>query len=152
MRATYLYCGNAFSIRTDNGKIIASNLEVWMDDINEKLFAQLGGTGSAVAEAPAEQPEEAPSPPVPNQDEGLDCWRILVVELAYLLNASFRDAHYWEGVEAEKDTFSQFVRILRELSQMPQGMLDDVVVDDNQIRYWSDQGEHSVENVDQRLL
>jgi len=90
-----------------------------MDDINEKLFAQLGGSGSPAAQVPADQPVVAPTAGSLNQDEGLDRWRILMVELAYLLNASFQDAHYWEGVKAEKDTFRQFVRIIRELNQMP---------------------------------
>jgi len=90
-----------------------------MDDINEKLFAQLGGSGSSAAQVPADQPVVKPTAGTPNQDEGLDRWRILMVELAYLFNASFQDAHYWEGVKAEKDTFRQFVRIIRELNQMP---------------------------------
>ena len=114
-----MYRGYAFRIGTDTGRFFAPNLEVWMDDINEKLFAQLGGSGSSAAQVPADQPVVVPTAGSPNQDEGLDRWRILMVELAYLLNASFQDAHYWEGVKAEKDTFRQFVRIIRELNQMP---------------------------------
>jgi hypothetical protein len=49
----------------------------------------------------------------------MDQWRILLVDLVYLLNSSFRDAHYWEGVKAEKDTIRKFVNILHELNQMP---------------------------------
>ena len=90
-----------------------------MDDINEKLFAQLGGSGASAAQVPADQPVAEPTAGTSSQDESLDRWRILMVELAYLLNASFQDAHYWEGVKAEKDTFRQFVRIIRELNQMP---------------------------------
>jgi hypothetical protein len=90
-----------------------------MDDINEKLFAQLGGSGVSAAQVPADQPVVEPTAGTFNQDESLDRWRILMVELAYLLNASFQDALYWEGVKAEKDTFRQFVRIIRELNQMP---------------------------------
>ena len=90
-----------------------------MGESTEKLFEQLGGTGTPSIKAPSPQPLEKPSDEMPGQDESLDRWRIFLVELAYLLNASFQDAHYWEGVKAEKDTFRQFVRILRELEQMP---------------------------------
>lgn len=90
-----------------------------MSESAENLFAQLGGTTTAIVEAPEAQVPEKPVDGLSNQDEGMDNWRILLVELAYLLNASFRDAHYWEGVKAEKDTFRQFVRVVRELEQMP---------------------------------
>ena len=108
-----------FLICMDNGKTIACNLEVWMDDINEKLFAQLGGTQTVTAIQPEAKETPKPIAGLSDQDESLDNWRILLVELAYLLNASFRDAHYWEGVKTEKDTFRQFVRVVRELNRMP---------------------------------
>jgi hypothetical protein len=90
-----------------------------MAESTQNLFEQLGGTGTPSIKAPSPQSMEKPSAEMPGQDESLDRWRILLVELAYLLNASFQDAHYWEGVKAEKDTFRQFVQILRELEQMP---------------------------------
>jgi hypothetical protein len=50
----------------------------------------------------------------------LDRWRMLLVDLAYHLNGAFRDAHYWEGVVADKDTLGDLVKILHELQPMPQ--------------------------------
>jgi hypothetical protein len=119
MKATHTYRGYAYRIGADTGRFFALNLEVWMDDINEKLFAQLGGTQTATVKDPEVQESHKPIAGLSDQDESLDNWRILLVELAYLLNASFRDAHYWEGVKAEKDTFRQFVRVVRELNRMP---------------------------------
>jgi hypothetical protein len=51
-------------------------------------------------------------------EEALDMWRILLVDLAYLLSSYFVDVQYWEGVKSEKDTFEQ--RTLRKLSRMPE--------------------------------
>ena len=90
-----------------------------MNESAENLFAQLGGTATATVKEPNAQETQNPIAGLSDQDESLDNWRILLVELAYLLNASFRDAHYWEGVKTEKDTFRQFVRVLRELNRMP---------------------------------
>ncbi len=53
-------------------------------------------------------------------EEQMDAWRILLVDLAYLLSSHFVDAQYWEGMKSENDTFDQLSRILRKLSQMPQ--------------------------------
>ena len=50
--------------------------------------------------------------------DDLDRWQILMVNLAYALNASFRDVHYWEGVESKQDTFLQFVKTLHQLDRM----------------------------------
>jgi hypothetical protein len=52
-------------------------------------------------------------------EEALDIWRILLVDIAYLLSSYFVDVQYWEGVKSEKDTFDQLSRTLRKLSQMP---------------------------------
>ncbi len=90
-----------------------------MNETAENLFAQLGGTAAATAKKRESHETQKPIEGLSGQDESLDNWRILLVELAYLLNASFRDAHYWEGVKAEKDTFRQFVRVVSELNGMP---------------------------------
>jgi hypothetical protein len=50
----------------------------------------------------------------------MDMWRILQVDLAYLLSSYFVDVQYWEGMKSEKDTFEQLSRTLRKLSQMPE--------------------------------
>ena len=53
-------------------------------------------------------------------EEVLDIWRILLVDLAYLLSSYFVDVQYWEGRKSEKDTFEQLTRTLRKLSRMPE--------------------------------
>ena len=53
-------------------------------------------------------------------EEDLDIWRILLVDLAYLLSSYFVDVQYWEGVKSEKDTFEQLTRTLRKLARMPE--------------------------------
>lgn len=90
-----------------------------MDESTENLFAQLGGVATAPVKASETKETQKSVAGLSDQDQSLDNWRILLVELAYLLNASFRDAHYWEGVKAEKDTFRQFVHVMHELNRMP---------------------------------
>jgi len=90
-----------------------------MEESAIQQFQQLGGVGASAPSKPSSEPETEPREALPAEGEQLDHWRMLLVELAYLLNGSFRDAHYWEGVKAEKDTFKQLVRIFNELEQKP---------------------------------
>jgi hypothetical protein len=90
-----------------------------MNESAIQQFRQLGGVGTSAPSEPAAEPETEPREALPVEDDQLDRWRMLLVELAYLLNGSFQDAHYWEGVKAEKNTFRQLVRIFRELDQKP---------------------------------
>jgi hypothetical protein len=90
-----------------------------MNDSTDQLIEELGGLGSTAGAAPAAgKPVNQPGVNMPSTEKK-DQWRILLVDLVYLLNASFRDAHYWEGVKAEKDTFKNLVNILHDLNQMP---------------------------------
>jgi hypothetical protein len=90
-----------------------------MNDSTDQLLEELGGLGSTAGATPAVgKPLNQPGGNLPSTEKG-DQWRILLVDLVYLLNASFRDAHYWEGVKAEKDTFKNLVNILHDLNQMP---------------------------------
>ena len=54
----------------------------------------------------------------PSEEENVDSWRILLVNLAYLMSSYFMDVRYWEGIEKEKNTFSHIVETLHELDQM----------------------------------
>ena len=91
-----------------------------MNDPTEHLLEELSGLGSIKgmtlsAEKAAAKQTGGNLPSGVKQDE----WRILLVDLVYLLNASFRDAHYWEGVKAEKSTFKNLVNLLHDLNQIP---------------------------------
>ncbi len=90
-----------------------------MNDSTDQLLAELGGLGSIPGPAPAGGKAVNQAGAHLQSEEQKDHWRILLIDLVYLFNASFRDAHYWEGVKAEKDTFKQLVDILQELSRMP---------------------------------
>jgi hypothetical protein len=76
-------------------------------DLTDKLLQELGA--------------ESGGPPAPAevQTENQDRWRIVLVEVAYYLNACFRDVQYWEGIKAEKDTFNQLARALQQLRELP---------------------------------
>ena len=86
-----------------------------MDEISAKLLQELG-----------DNLQRSPSPGQPTAATAgtavaadLDRWRMLLVEMVYLLNACFRDVQYWEGIKTEKDTFRQFVGILLQLALLP---------------------------------
>jgi len=90
-----------------------------MNDSADQLLEELGGLGSIEGATPAAGKSVNQSGVNLPAAEKKDQWCILLVDLVYLLNASFRDAHYWEGVKAEKDTFKNLVNILHDLNQIP---------------------------------
>jgi hypothetical protein len=90
-----------------------------MSDIATKLLEELGGIGTNETDESPEQRSEAFLESLSAESNDLDKWHILLVELAYVLNASFRDVHYWEGVKKKQDTFLQLIKTLHELDRMP---------------------------------
>ena len=86
-----------------------------MDETAAKLLQELG---DGLQKASGPRPPTAAATGLA-AEEDLDRWRVLVVELVYLLNACFRDVQYWEGIKAEKDTFKQFGNILLQLAPLP---------------------------------
>jgi hypothetical protein len=86
-----------------------------MDETSAKLLQELGDSlqrGSGPGQPTAATAGTAVA-------EDLDRWRMLLVEMVYLLNACFRDVQYWEGIKTEKDTFRQFGGILLQLARLP---------------------------------
>ena len=86
-----------------------------MDETAAKLLQELGDSLQRVS-GPG-QPPAAAADTAAAAD--LDRWRMLLVEMVYLLNACFRDVQYWEGIKTEKDTFRQFGGILLQLARLP---------------------------------
>ena len=91
-----------------------------MNDSADKLLQQLGGVGSPPGESLSPPGPTSQAVPDVQSSEQMDHCRMLLVDLVYLLTASFHDVHYWEGVKSEKDTVGEFVQVLHELNQMPQ--------------------------------
>jgi len=89
-----------------------------MNDIATKLLEELGGIGIRGADEPADQSSDVLLESLSAESDNLDKWQILLVDLAYALNASFRDVHYWKGVQNKQDAFFQLVKTLRELERM----------------------------------
>ena len=95
-------------------------IEASMNDSADKLLQQLGGVGSPPGESISPREATPQAAPDVQSSEQMDHWRMILVDLVYLLRASFRDVHYWEGVKTEKDTVGEFLKVLHELNQMPQ--------------------------------
>ncbi len=90
-----------------------------MSDSDDNLLQQLGGIASSGGDAPSSQDTVEQKVSAVQSSEQQDHWRMLLVDLVYLLNGTFRDVHYWEGVKSDKDTIKDIVKILHELQQMP---------------------------------
>ena len=91
-----------------------------MSESDDNLVQQTGGADSPEAATPSPQRTVPETVAAVQPSDPLDRWRMLLVDLAYHLNGAFRDAHYWEGVVADKDTLGDLVKILHELQPMPQ--------------------------------
>ena len=90
-----------------------------MNDSTDRFLEQLGNLGSAGSTKPADQADVKPSAgSLPSTDDQ-DNWRILLVDLVYHLNSSFRDVLYWEGVKTGKDSCQEIIRILYQLGEVP---------------------------------
>ena len=89
-----------------------------MNDSADQLLQQLGQIGSTKDGPESTKPASPGAGTTPQPADEQDPWRILLIDLVYLLNASFQDARYWAGVKQEKDTFKQFVKVLQELDNL----------------------------------
>ncbi len=89
-----------------------------MDKTSQKLLQSLSHVGSRPPDSPSLPKAAFHKPATGQEDSQHDRWRILLVELAYLINMSLRDDHYWEGVKAASGAVRQLSKILDELDQM----------------------------------
>lgn len=89
-----------------------------MDETSQKLLQELSGIGSRPLDEQSTTGSAAQKQIPALKEDKHDHWRILLVDLAYLISDSFRDVHYWEGIKAEKGTFRQLSKVLDELDQM----------------------------------
>jgi hypothetical protein len=90
--------------------------EVSMNDHATTLLEHLGGISNV--DDTTEQSSELLLGSLSADSDNQDRWHLLMVELAYVLNASLQDVHYWEGVESKQETFLQFVGIMHQLGRM----------------------------------
>ena len=54
-----------------------------------------------------------------DEEKALDRWRSHLIDMVRFLSTYFTDVRYWEGVDAEKDTFEQLSQTLGELAELP---------------------------------
>jgi hypothetical protein len=95
-----------------------ANNDIMSDADVEKLFSELkhidsGKTADAhgfEAEADARNGDE---------EKALDLWRSRLIDMVRFLSTYFMDVRYWEGIDAEKDTFKQLSKTLGQLAELP---------------------------------
>jgi hypothetical protein len=90
-----------------------------MDENPDKSFQEQSSSDSRLPHRNAALGSQAQKPLAAINDGKHDRWRILLVELAYLLNEFFRNASERKSLKAEKNIFRQFIKVVDELDQMP---------------------------------
>ncbi|RLC31067.1 MAG: hypothetical protein DRH32_04805, partial [Deltaproteobacteria bacterium] len=95
-----------------------SNNEIMSDSDVEKLFSELKRIDSDKTADEHGFETEANA-----QDAGggniLDIRRSHLIDMVHFLSAYFMDVRYWEGVDAEKDTFEQLSHTFAQLAELP---------------------------------
>lgn len=95
-----------------------SNNEIMSDADVEKLFSELKRIDSDKTADEHGFETEANA-----QDTGgeniLDIRRSRLIDMVHFLSAYFMDVRYWEGVDAEKDTFEQLSHTFAQLAELP---------------------------------
>jgi len=95
-----------------------TNNEIMSDANVEKLFQELKRIDSGrtsdehgfEAEANAQNKDE---------ERAQDIWQSRLIDMVHFLSAYFMDVQYWEGVDAEKDTFEQLSQTFTQLAELP---------------------------------
>jgi hypothetical protein len=93
------------------------------DKMNEETGKSAEVSGANVVRNGQDQvspTQNVPGGQLNTTEESLDIWRIMLVDMVYLLSSYFMDVQYWEGVKSEKDTFDHLMRTLKKLSRMPE--------------------------------
>ena len=89
-----------------------------MDKSAQKLLQELRTIGNRPPDLTS-TPKTALQTPKPGHEDGkLDRWRILLVELVYLIHTALQDDPESTDAKAQRDTSRQLSRILDELDQM----------------------------------
>jgi len=90
-----------------------------MDENPDKSFQEQSSSDSRPPHRDAAPGSQEQKPLAAIDDGKHDRWRILLVELAYLLNEFFRNASDRKNPKAEKNIFRQLIKVVDELDQMP---------------------------------
>lgn len=90
-----------------------------MDKNPDKSFQEQSSSGSRPPQQRAALGSQSQKPLPAIEDGKHDRWRILLVELAFLLNDFFRIASDRKSLKAEKNIFRQLIKVVDELDQMP---------------------------------
>jgi len=53
------------------------------------------------------------------EEKVLDVWRLRLIDMVHFLSAYFMNVRYWEGVDAEKDTFEQLAYTFAQFAELP---------------------------------
>ncbi|MDZ7696438.1 MAG: hypothetical protein U5R49_05745 [Deltaproteobacteria bacterium] len=97
-----------------------------LDEEAKRLFQELGGIDTREQDiSPRAMGRLAGS--LDEEEEQLDPYRILLVEMVHHLSAFLMESYYWEGVRSATDTFDQLTVIFSRLRQMP-GSKRDVLI------------------------
>ncbi len=95
-----------------------ANNDIMSDADVERLFSELKRIDSDKT-ADEHGFEEEINARNSDEEKTLDLWRSRLIDMVRFLSTYFTDVRYWEGIDAEKDTFEQLSQTLGELVELP---------------------------------
>jgi hypothetical protein len=91
-----------------------------LDSDAEKLFRELKGIETVQELEKFSDIADLLSECLNAEEERLDQWRTHLVETVFLISSYFVDVRFLEGIQDQKDTFSQLINMFNKLNQMPE--------------------------------
>jgi hypothetical protein len=93
--------------------------EIQLDSDAENLFQELKGIETGRKLEKYSDIEDLMSGSLNAEEERLDHWRAYLLETVFLVSHYFVDVRFLEGIQSQKDTFSELINTLTKLDQMP---------------------------------
>ena len=97
-----------------------------LDEEAERLFQELGGIDTRERDISPNAMDRLAGR-LDEEEEQLDPYRVLLVEMVHHLSAFLIRNYYWEGVRSTADTFDQLTAIFSRLRQMP-GSAEEILI------------------------
>jgi hypothetical protein len=93
--------------------------EIQLDQEAEKIFQQIQGIANSSQLESYSDVADLLAACLREEEERLDEWRILLIELIHALATYFVDVHFLEGIRKRKDSFPELIGIMNKLGRLP---------------------------------
>ena len=104
---------------TDNETMSDANVEKLFQELKDIDLDKTVDKHGFEAEASAQNVTE---------EKVLDVWRLRLIDMVHFLSAYFMNVRYWEGVDAEKDTFEQLAHTFAQFAELPDHQQEPIMI------------------------